>query len=232
MRRRMTACYPIAAHHYCLTDMGRTIVENKALGRHPFNLDGADIMTRYSIALIPLIFAGACATPTPPTVTSADVQASFDEARYLATRPITAFEDLPTGSTRYLGEIGADVTGDINGSIQGDMTMDVSFAGNRIDGSVTDINLIDRDGTPNQQFGGDLTIVGSEFAGRLIATADGDLTAVDSGGFIVDSNVQLDLDGDVVDDLGGGDAVFGSVTGDGVGDINFDVDGVFYGTID
>lgn len=189
-------------------------------------------MVRKSLSLAVLITLAACASPKSPTVTSADVQASFDEARYLASRPITAFNDLPSGSTRYLGEIGADVTGDINGSIQGDMTMDVSFAGNRIDGRVEDINLIDTDGTPNQQFGGHLTIVGSEFGGQLTATADGDLTAVDSDGFIAESFVQLDLDGDVVDDLGGGDAVFGSVTGDGVGDINFDVDGVFFGTVD
>lgn len=189
-------------------------------------------MVRNSFSLLSLISVAACATPNPPTVTSADVQASFDEARYLATRPITALEDLPTGSTRYLGEIGADVTGDINGSLQGDMMMDVSFAGNRIDGSVKDINLIDPDGSPNQQFGGQLTIVGSEYGGQLFATADGDITGVNGAGQIVGSNVQLDLAGDVVDDIGGGDAVFGSVIGDGVGDINFDVDGVFFGTVD
>jgi len=48
----------------------------------------------------------------------------------------------------------------------------------------------------------------------------------------VDSDVLLELRGDVVDDIGRGDAVFGSVVGDGLGDLNFDVDGVFFGTAD
>lgn len=189
-------------------------------------------MIRLATTLGVLATLAACSSPNPPTVSAADVRDSFDEARRLSTRPFTDTADLPTGGVTYVGEIGADVSGDINGSIQGDMIMNVQFTGNTVDGTVRDINLIDPDGRPNQRLSGQLLIDGVESSGRIDAFASGDLKAVDEAGFVQDTNVLLTMNGDVVDDYGAGDGVFGSVRGDGVGDINFDVNGVFFGTTD
>lgn len=189
-------------------------------------------MIRTVTTLTALAILAACGTPNPPTVSAADVGRDFDEARVLSRAPFTATEDLPNDSVTYTGAIGADVSGDINGSIQGDMILNVDFYDNSVGGTVRDINLIDTDGRPNQRFDGRLDIDGVESGGRIDAFAEGDLTAVDSAGFYVDSNVLLILDGDVVDDVASGDGVFGSARGNGVGDINFDVDGVFFGTED
>jgi hypothetical protein len=189
-------------------------------------------MIRTTSTLIALAALTACATPNPPSVTAADVDRSFADARALSLAPFTDTIDLPRNEATYRGAIGADVSGDINGSIQGEMTMNVYFDDGDIDGAVRNINLIDQDGRPNQRLDGHLDIQGFEDNGRLDAFASGDLEAVDNGGFIVDTNVLLQLDGDVVDDRGLGDGVFGSARGNGVGDINFDVDGVFYGVSD
>ncbi len=189
-------------------------------------------MIRSTTTVSVLAILAACSSPNPPTISAADVGRSLDEARDLSTRPFTDTADLPTGLVTYTGEIGADVSGDLNGSIQGDMIMHVQFTDNTVDGSVRDINLIDPDGRPNQRLGGQLAIDGVENSGRIDAFASGDLTVVDDAGMTRDTNVLLTMGGDVVDNYGAGDAVFGSVQGDGVGDLNFDVDGVFFGTVD
>lgn len=187
-------------------------------------------MTRVLISLGLLATAAACATPNPPTVSAADVDRAYAEARYISNLPFTATDQLPTGDTTYRGQLGADVAGDLEGSILGDMTMHVDFARNDVGGSVTNINLIDPDGRPNQRLDGSLGIDGFESAGRIDAFAAGEVTAVDEAGFLQDSDVLLILEGDVFDDRGRGDAVFGSATGNGTGDLDIDIDGVFFGT--
>ncbi len=189
-------------------------------------------MIRITTSLIALAALSACGTPNPPTVSAADVGRSFEEARAIGGLPFTDTQDLPTGNVTYNGKLGADVSGDLDGSIISDMTMIVGFNDQSIGGSVTNINLIDPDGRPNQRFDGALDIAGVEDSGRLSAFASGDISGVDDDGFYVDSNLLLTLQGDVVDDIGRGDAVFGSARGDGVGDLEFNVDGVFFGTED
>lgn len=187
-------------------------------------------MNRIVFSLTALATAAACASPNPPTVSAADVDRAYAEARYISGLPFTSTGDLPTGSTTYRGQLGADVRGDLSGAILGDMRMDVDFARNDVDGSVSNINLIDPDGRPNQRLGGSLGIDGFESGGRIDAFASGRLSAVDSEGFARDSDVLLTLDGDVYDDQGRGDAVFGSAIGNGIGELEMEVDGVFFGT--
>ena len=190
-------------------------------------------MTRITISLITLAALAACgATPNEPTVSAADVERAYDEALAISNLPLTSTANLPTGGVTYRGQLGADVSGDAQGSILGDMTMRVDFSDNDIGGQVTNINLIDPDGMPNQRFDGRLNIDGVENSGRLDAFASGDITAVDNDGYEVESQMLLTLDGDVYDDFGGGDAVFGAATGTARGDFDLNVDGVFFGTAD
>ena len=90
--------------------------------------------------------------------------------------------------------------------------MTVDFARDRVGGSVTNINLVDPDGRPDQRLDGSLGIDGSENSGRIDSFASGTVTAVDDTGFLRDSDILLFLDGDVRDDL------------------SLEIDGVFFGT--
>ncbi|MEO1640400.1 MAG: hypothetical protein AAFU41_14260 [Pseudomonadota bacterium] len=188
-------------------------------------------MTRPIIFALPaLSLLAACVTPNEPTVSASDVDRAFAEAQAISTRPLTDPIDLPFGGVTYQGHLGADVSGDANGSILGDMTMSVDFLDNEVGGRITNINLIDPDGTPNQRFDGTLKIDGVETRGQLDAFASGTITGVDNDNMEVDSQMLLTLDGDVYDNLGRGDAVFGSAEGQARGEFNMDVDGVFFGT--
>lgn len=189
-------------------------------------------MTRITASLIALATLSACVGSNEPTVTPIDVDRAFDEAQRISDLPLTRSAALPSGGVTYRGQLGANVSGDATGSILGDMAMRVDFADNEIGGSVTNINLIDPNGEPNQRFDGRLTIDGVETAGRLDAFASGEITGVDNDGIEVDSQMLLTLDGDVYDDIGRGDAVFGSAEGQARGEFNMDVDGVFFGTTD
>ncbi|MDX8354146.1 hypothetical protein [Cognatiyoonia sp. IB215182] len=174
--------------------------------------------------------AGCAATPTSPTVSESDVDRAMEEAARISLLPETSLAELPTGTVTYDGQIGADVSGDANGSILADMTMVVGFSTNDVDGSVTNINLINPDGSPDQLLEGTLDINGFESNGNLNAEARGEVTGVDVDGFEVDSFMSLDLDGEVRDDVINGDAVYGDVNGTARGDFDLDVDGVFFGT--
>ena len=110
--------------------------------------------------------------------------------------------------------------------------MSVSFADNTVGGDVTNINLIDPDGTPNQRFEGRLLLDGVETDGQIDSFASGNLTGEDVRGDRVDTQMLLILDGQVRDDFGRGDAVYGSASGKAEGDFNMDVEGVFYGSRD
>lgn len=189
-------------------------------------------MSRILASLFATAALAACVSPNEPTVTSSDVDRAFEEAVAISNQPLTSTANLPTGNVTYRGKLGADVAGDANGSILGDMTMQVDFADNDIGGSVTDINLINPDGTPDQRFDGSLTIDGVENSGRLDAFASGEITGVDNDNFEVDSQVLLTLDGNVHDDFGRGDAVFGTADGQARGEFNMDIEGVFFGTTD
>ena len=190
-------------------------------------------MNPIATSLFALAALSACAaTPNDPTISAFDVDRAFDEAQRISDLPPTRTANLPTGGVTYRGQLGADVSGDAQGSILGDMTMRVDFADSDVDGSVTNINLIDPNGMPNQRFDGSLNIDGAQNSGRIDAFASGEITGVDNDGFEVDSQMLLTLNGDVYDDFGGGDAVFGSAEGTARGDFDMDVDGVFFGTSD
>ncbi len=196
-------------------------------------------MVRITASLFTLIAMSACTISdsgsgfdNDPTVSAAEVQEAFAEADAIGRAPQTSFGDLPTGSVNYAGKLGAEVSGDANGSILGDLNMNVGFASNTVRGDVSNINLIDRDGTPNQRFDGRLLVDGVETAGQIDAFASGDLTGVDVSGDRVDTQMLLILDGQVRDDFGRGDAVFGTASGQAQGEFDLDVEGVFYGVRD
>ncbi len=180
--------------------------------------------------LLALAVLSACAKANPPTVSTSDVDHAYTEADAISRLHLTSTDELPTGSVTYRGQLGADVRGDAIGSILGDMTMDVDFARNDVDGAITNINLIDLDSTPNQRFDGELDVFGTENSGRINAFASGEITGVDNDGFEVHSQLRLDLNGDIHDDVGQGDAVYGTADGAATGDFYMDVNGVFFGT--
>lgn len=186
-------------------------------------------MRRFIYGTTLLACLGACASPNPPTVTSRGVDRAFDGAFDAANLPFTQVEDLPTGTVTYDGQIGADVEGDRLGSVLADMTMIVGFASNQITGDVTNINLIDQNGDPDQRFGGTLEIAGIETNGDLDAGASGSISGVDGSGREIISEMNLDLEGALRNDRSTGDAIYGSVTGDARGDLDLTVDGVFFG---
>lgn len=172
----------------------------------------------------------ACMTPYSPSVSAADVDRAYFEAQEIGSRPLTAPLDLPTGGVVYQGQLGADVSGDAYGSILGDMTMSVNFLDNDVGGQVSNINLIDPDGTPNQRFEGVLTIDGLESDGQLDAFAYGQITGVDNSNTLVDSQMLLTLEGGVHDVNGIADGVYGTASGQALGEFDMSVDGVFFGT--
>ena len=189
-------------------------------------------MTKFTFLAAPLLvtLAACAAEPNPPTVTESDVERAMAEARRISALPATSPLELPTGTVTYDGQIGADVSGNANGSILADMTMHVGFATGDIDGNVGNINLINPDGSPDQRLDGNLRIDGSERSGTIDAVATGEVTGVDVDGFVVDSDMRLDLDGAVYNDVINGDAIYGNVDGRARGDFDLDIEGVFFGT--
>lgn len=182
------------------------------------------------LPLIALSLSAACATPSPPSVTSADVNRAFAEATYLSSLPATDPLDLPTGSVTYDGQIGAAVGGGAQGQMLADMTMHVRFDSDAIGGTVSNINLLDTTGLPEQRLDGTLAIAGFENAGDLGGIATGQVTGVDGGGRVIDADMALDLRGAVINDQWYGDAVYGSATGSTTGDVTLGLNGVFFGT--
>lgn len=196
-------------------------------------------MIRTTATLVTLFAFSACTVSSSenrpdftPTVSAGDVERSFREADTISALPQTTFGNLPSGSVTYTGKLGADVSGDANGSILGDLNMNVGFATNRIGGDVSNINLIDPDGTPNQRFDGRLLLDGVETAGQIDSFASGDITGVDVNGNQVDAQMLLILEGDVRDRFSRGDTVYGTASGQTEGDFEMDVEGVFYGSRD
>ena len=181
-------------------------------------------------AVAAALMLAACASPTPPTIGQGDVDRAFAEAARMSRLPETRIFDLPTGSATYTGQLGADVAGDLQGSILGDMAMTVGFSANRVSGAVTNINLIDTAGQPDQLLDGSLAISGFEDQGDILAGAAGQLAGVEPGGAAFTTDVNLAMQGSVRDDFGRGDAVFGTATGNGSGDVDLSFDGVFFGT--
>lgn len=178
-------------------------------------------------ACLPL---SACAVATPPTIDGRDVNIALAEAAQISRLPETGLANLPTGFVTYTGQLGADVSGDLRGSILGDMSMAVDFRQDRVSGSVSNINLVDTAGRPDQLLDGRLAISGFEDRGNILAGARGDISGVTAEGSRFTSDVDLTLQGSVRDDFRSGDAVFGTAQGDGIGDVDLGFNGVFFGT--
>ena len=173
----------------------------------------------------------ACSSPTPPSISAqdaADIDAEYD---VIIALPNTVLADLPPGSASFVGHAGAEISGDADGSVVGDMVMNVNFAGNTIDGTIDNLNVVDFDGIPEQLLGGSLTISGAETDGALTATASGNLTAVGEESVRGTSYVTLNMVSDVRIDTSNGDTVVGTVSGSGNGDFDLTIyDGGFFGS--
>ena len=144
--------------------------------------------------------------------------------------PIPYLQTRLPGSASFVGHAGAEISGDADGSVVGDMVMNANFAGNTIDGTIDNLNVVDFDGIPEQLLGGSLTISGAETDGALTATASGNLTAVGEESVRGTSYVTLNMVGDVRIDTSNGDTVVGTVSGSGNGDFDLTIyDGGFFG---
>ncbi len=195
-----------------------------------------------------VVVTGPGTPPTPsgpfvpsPSVSQAEVRAFDQEVNRLAATDRTRPSQLPTGQVSYSGSVGSNAT--INGQsgygLLGDLNLNVDFAGaQQVTGSVTDINLL-QNGVPQQQLGGALTVTGSQSFGSINADADGIVTRINPSGVTERSNLAIDLDGTVRDDIFAGDAVTGSATGFGDGfqtpgptfNVVLDGGGSFVGTV-
>ena len=184
---------------------------------------------KYTIS-IPLLALAACASPTPPSINAQDVININAASSRVSALPQTGILNLPSASATYLGHIRGMVLGDADGSIIGDMSMSVNFAGNTVSGLVDNVNLLDAFDVPEQLLGGSLTISGTETGGQLLASASGSLSAVGDIAVRGESDVVLTLAGNVRDDVGTGDAVYGTITGGAIGDFAVSLSGQFYGS--
>lgn len=180
----------------------------------------------------------ACATPTPPSITTADIQAAEDEFDRVSTLPLLAPVDRPVGTVAYTGKMGGDLTIDGEGgySMLADMTMQVNYGlSGSVGGTVGNINLIE-DGIPNQRLGGSLDIAGSSTGTTFSSTAEGKITAVpDDVPFRGASEVRFSMTGNMRQD-GPDTALVGSWAGGSVEPATDDFDvsgsGNFFATAD
>ena len=183
------------------------------------------------ILLLGVGCVAACASPTPPSISTQDVTNRFAEFERVNMLPRTTVDNLPTGLATFVGHAGGRASGDATGSVIGDMVMNVNFDSNAIDGTINNLNLLDDNDVPEQLLGGDLALSGTETDGALRATATGQLTAVGEERIRGSANVTLNLNGNVVTDTSEGDSVTGTVNGRAGG--SFDItlsEGSFYGT--
>ena len=169
--------------------------------------------------------------PSPPEV---DVGAFNAETVRVNDLPATAAQDLPTGQVTYDGQFGSNVflNGEDGHALIGDMEMSIAFDDNTIDGTLNNVVLLS-EGADNQVVTGSLDINGLETGGAIAATASGTLDFDDGFGSET-SNMDLFLNGDVLNDIFAGDAVGGELTGAGSGsvDVLLDGNGSFYGLAD
>jgi hypothetical protein len=175
--------------------------------------------------VLPLALVAACASPKPPTMTEADLEDAGARHDVLEALPVAV---LPaTGSQTMSGHLGGAIMGDVDGYMLGDMTLTSDFGTDSVSGSVTNINVFDEDGIPDQLLDGSLGVTGGISGSGMTATASGTVSGVDHG-FSGDSNVNLSLDGTYRQN-GAVIILTGDVTGGGTGDFDVTlVDGQFY----
>lgn len=175
------------------------------------------------------------AFPLSPAFNDADFRAAVaDDQRALLleeTRP----DRIPTGRATYDGHIrsGALVNGQDGYDLIGDLRLDVDIntrqpiAGrNPVDGSITDLTLIDRfSGDRAEALAGRLSIDGDTTNGEIAATATGTL-ALDRLGSQLDDEARfaIDLDGSFRNDFGTADVASGDISGGTTGSRSNDFD--------
>jgi len=162
----------------------------------------------------------ACASPTPPTFTAADVASSQTTYDTFTALPSTSLASMPTaGVATFSGLIGGDFTAasDADGGFIGDLDFTVDFASAQIAGTANNLNFVDDAGVPDQTLGGALTVSGTVTGNAMTATATGRLTGVYKG-FSGSSNFNLGLAGVFHTKTTAADTVAGTVTGVGRGD--------------
>jgi len=188
------------------------------------------------IALSALVALTGCGSPNPLTVNNSDFNRAVVNNNAAATFPFTPVEDITNGSATYTGAFtsGARINNQSGYALIGDVEMRANFGApgiSAVTGSITDINLIDRnfDRDLSQRLEGDLRIDGQTGFGEVATDATGELTWVSASdvGFRETADVNLRLDGDVRSsglDVPG-DIVHGTVTGGGTGGFDLDLTG-------
>lgn len=193
---------------------------------------------KHTFPLLAAICAlAACGDPQPLTVDRQDFNAAVLANKNASLLAVTPVNEIPSGSATYAGtltssaRINDDFGFESGYQIIGDLDMRADFGANSqqdIRGSVTNINLIDRniERANSQQLRGSLDVNGVSALGGVVANATGELTAVfDNNGFLRTSDVDLDLIGDVVTDQAPGDTIHGTVDGGGSGGFDLDLTG-------
>ena len=186
---------------------------------------------------------GVASSPPPPTTAfplapafnAADYRAAVAEDSRAQLLAETAPDQVPLGRATYDGHIrsGARINGDGGYDVIGDLRMVIDMntrqpiAGrNPVDGSITDLTLIDRfSGDRAEAFAGRLDIDGDVTLGEIQADATGTL-ALDRPNSRIDdeSRVRLTLDGALRDDFRRGDVTTGIVAGGSTNDSRNDFD--------
>lgn len=181
-----------------------------------------------TVSVLAVAMLAACDSPTPPTMTEADLIGAEAAARRAAGLTVTPSNELPRGTVDYSGRFGAQVWDAVDGTIVADMDLTVAFARDTVSGSIHNINFFDDDGRPDQLLGGQLAITGTEDNGALAMTAQGRLDGVE-GRMRGNTNVHLNMAGDVRTDAAAGDTISGRAHGQGQGDFDIQiVNGMFY----
>jgi len=188
-------------------------------------------MTR-SFILLSTALLSACALPKEATKNRADFRAAEADSAFADELDFTPVAQIPTGEATYEGQFQSDaiVDGRANFKLLGDLEMSVDLTEartSRINGSITDVNLLDdaNDGFDDQRLGGTLTLSGQTEGGRIDAQAIGVLDAVVTDTPIRQTSTwQLDLDGDFRSSFENADVVSGVVTGGTTGGVTDDYD--------
>lgn len=200
-------------------------------------------MKRYIAITAALTTLVACGDPQPLSVDRSDVNEALLDIRAASLLEVTPVDDIPSGSATYEGQFtsSAVVNDETGYQVIGDIELSADFGASRtvrVDGEIENINLIDRFNSErqnSQELIGSLDINGNALDGGFIGVAEGDLTAViNNDGFLRDSDVALDLRGEVVTDRDPGDTLFGIIDGEGRGGFDIEIlgDGAFSATRD
>jgi len=162
---------------------------------------------------------GACATPLPPTFTPTDVLTSNLTYSTTAALPATSIVSMPNASIgRFTGTLQGDVSA--TGTMIGNLAMDVNFASGQINGTASQVNIIDS-AKPrfDQTLRGTLNVTGVVIANGMTAAATGKLSG-SYYGFSGSANFNLGLAGTFRTQNIAADTITGTASGTATGDVS------------